>query len=311
MNLFELKKSIRHETVGHIYVFYGLEREGMKIYWEQIGCRTNRDVILIDTVRDIFGYRRSLLDRAKVFVCTNDKEFTTSETAWDKVVNSLGDNILILTYDTVNKNSKFYKRFSDVCVEFEYFTRQVLTYHIQKHIPDLSEPLCNDLISACGGSYGRLLLEIDKITRIHEALPDWTSDEVVAEMLTRGVIHEDVGDLIFDLGNAILRKDKVSAYTYAHEGDIPPLKLIQVLYNGFRRLLLVQRGKEQGLKETEISKETGISTREIWGISQNVKIRSSEDLIECLHLLRKCEKSIKEGVLCEEHTIDYLLIKLM
>ena len=309
MNLFDLKKNIRAKTVGHFYVFCGLEREGMKIYWEQMACRSDREVLFVDTVKEALGQRPSLLEKPKVIVVNNDREFTSTETAWDKVEN-ISKNIIIVTYDTLNKSSKFYKRFSDVCVTFDYFTHEVLTYHIQKHI-DVSERTARDLINACGGSYGRILLEIDKIQRISNALPDWSQDEVVDEMLVRGVIHEDVGDLIFTLGNSILRKDIETAYTCVHEGDIPPLKLIQVLYNGFRRLMLVQRAKEQGYKDAEITKETGISSKEIWGISHNLNVRSSEDLIVCLQTLRKCEKAIKEGVLCEEHVIDYLLITLM
>lgn len=309
MNIFDLKKNIRAKTVGHFYVFCGLEREGMKIYWEQMAQRTDREVLFVDTVKEALGQRPSLLEKPKVIVVNNDKDFTSTETAWDKVEN-ISTNILIVTYDTLNKNSKFYKRFTDVCVNFDYFTPEVLTYHIQKHLT-VSDRTARDLINACGSSYGRILLEIDKIQRISNALPDWTQDEVVAEMLSRGVIHEDVGDLIFTLGNSILRKDVETAYECVHEGDIPPLKLIQVLYNGFKRLMLVQMAKEQGYKDSEITKETGISSKEIWGISHNVGLRSSDDLIGCLRTLRKCEKAIKEGVLCEEHVVDYLLITLM
>ena len=309
MNIFDLKKDIRAKNVGHFYVFYGLEREGMKIYWEQMANRTDREVLFVDTVKEALGQRPSLLEKPKVIVVNNDKDFTSTETAWDKVEN-ISKNIVIVTYDTLNKNSKFYKRFTDVCVMFDYFTPEVLTYHIQKHLT-VSDRTARDLINACGSSYGRILLEIDKIQRISKALPDWSQDEVVAEMLSRGVIHEDVGDLIFTLGNSILRKDVETAYTCVHEGDIPPLKLIQVLYNGFRRLMLVQRAKEQGYRDAEITKETGITSKEIWGISHNVGLRSSDDLIGCLRILRKCEKAIKEGVLCEEHVVDYLLVTLM
>ena len=310
MNIFDLKKNIRAKTVGDFYVFYGLEREGMKIYWEQMASRTDREVLFVDTVKEALGQRPSLLEKPKVIVVTNDKDFTTAESVWDSLSHGLSKNILIVTYDTLNKSSKFYKRFTDVCVMFDYFTPEVLTYHIQKHLT-VSDTTARSLIDACGGSYGRIMLEIDKILRISNALPDWSHDEVVAEMLARGVIHEEVGDLIFTLGNSILRKDIETAYTCVHEGDIPPLKLIQVLYNGFRRLLLVQVAKEQGYKDAEISKETGISSKEIWGISHNLNVRQSGELARCLYVLRKCEKAIKEGVLCEEHAVDYLLITLM
>ena len=310
MNIFDLKKSIRAKTVGHFYVFYGLEREGMKIYWEQMSRNTDHEVLFVDTVKEALGQRPSLLEKPKVIIVTNDKDFTTAESVWDSLSQRLSKNILIVTYDTLNKNSKFYKRFTDVCVNFDYFTPEVLTYHIQKHI-NVSDKTARDIINACGGSYGRILLEIDKIQRISNALPDWSDDEVVEEMLSRGVIHEDVGDLIFTLGNSILRKDAETAYTCVRDGDIPPLKLIQVLYNSMKRLLLVQMCKEQGYKDAEITKETGISSKEIWGISRNLNVRQSGELTRCLHVLRKCEKAIKEGVLCEEHAVDYLLVTLM
>lgn len=310
MNLFELKKDIRAKTMGHFYVFCGLEREGMKIYWEQMSCRTDREVLFVDTVKEALGQRPSLLEKPKVIVVNNDKDFTAAESVWDTMSQRLSKNILVVTYDALNKNSKFYKRFTDVCVMFDYFTPEVLTYHIQKHLT-VSDKTAKDIINACGGSYGRIMLEIDKILRISNALPDWTHDEVVAEMLARGVIHEDVGDLIFTLGNSILRKDIETAYTCVRDGDIPPLKLIQVLYNSMKRLMLVQMCKEQGYRDAEITKETGISSKEIWGISHNLNVRQSGELARCLHVLRKCEKAIKEGVLCEEHVVDYLLVTLL
>lgn len=310
MNIFELKKDIRNKTVGQFYTFCGLEREGMRIYWSEIASRTDREVLMIDSIREVITYKQSLLEKPKVFVCYNDRDFMTNETAWDKVLQALGKNLLILTVDSIDKRSKFAKRFDDSIVPFDYFTREVLTYHIQKQI-DLSESGCSALIQACNGSYGRILLELDKVTAIKQALPDWSYDDIVDEMLYRGVIHEDVGDLLFTLGNAIISKDIETAYTCTRDGDIPPLKLIQVLYNGIKRLLLVQRCKELGYKDADITKETGISSKEIWGISHNVNTRTSENLIQCLQTLRKCEKAIKEGVLCEENVLDYLLITLI
>lgn len=309
MTIFDLKKAIRAKTVGQFYVFYGLEREGMRIYWEHLAGCSGRTVQMIDQVREAITYRRSLLDKPKLFVCYADKEFMGTESAWDKVT-TLGDNALVLTVDSIDKRSRFYKEHEDICIPFDAFTVPVLTHHIQKILP-LSDAMCERLISACSGSYGRILLEVDKIRAIMQALPEWTPDDVVNEMLYRGVIHADTGDVLFDLGNAIISKDRARAYMHAHEGDTPPLKLIAVLYNALRRLLLVQTCRERNYRDAEITKETGLSSKEIYGISRNLNVRSSEDIARCLQTLRKCEKGIKEGTLCEEHAIDYILITLL
>lgn len=309
MNIFDLKKDIRAKTVGQFYVFHGLEREGMRIYWERMAECSGRTVQIIDQVSEAFTYRKSLLDKPKLFVCYADKEFITNESAWGKVA-TLGANALVLTMDSIDKRGKFYKAHEGVCIAFEPFSVQVLTHHIQVVLP-ISEGMCERLIGACGSSYGRILLELDKAKAICQALPEWTPDEVIDEMLFRGVIHADTGDMLFDLGNAIIAKDKATAYACACEGDVPPLKLITVLYNALRRLLLVQTCKARGYRDNEITKETGLSSKEIWGISKNLNKRSSENIAECLQTLRKCEKGIKEGTLCEEHATDYLLVHLI
>ena len=309
MNIFDLKRAIRAKTVGKFYVFYGIEREGMRIYWERLAECSGRTVQIIDQVSEAFTYRKSLFDKPKLFVCYTDKDFMGNESAWDKV-ETLGDNALVLTMDSIDKRSKFYKAHEDVCIAFDTFSNQVLTHHIQAILP-MSDGMCERLISACSGSYGRILLELDKVNAISKALPEWTTDEVVDEMLYRGVIHADTGDMLFDLGNAIIAKDKATAYACAYEGDVPPLKLITVLYNALRRLLLVQTCKERNYRDAEITKETGLSSKEIYGISKNLNKRSSEDIATCLQILRKCEKGIKEGTLCEEHATDYLLVHLM
>ena len=309
MNIFDLKKAIRTQTVGTFYVFHGLEREGMRIYWERMAQCSGREVQIIDQVKDAFTFKKSLFDKPKLFVCYADKDFMADEKAWGKVA-TLGDGALVLTVDSLDKRGKFYKAHEDICVPFDAFTVPVLTHHIQQ-VMQISSDMCERLITACNGSYGRILLELDKAQAIQQALPDWTPDDVIDEMLYRGVIHADTGDMLFTLGNAIISKDKATAYACAHVGDIPPLKLITVLYNALRRLLLVQTCKTQGYKDAEITKETGITQKEIFGISKNLNKRSLENLTASLQILRKCEKAIKEGTLCEEHVIDYLLITLI
>ena len=309
MNIFDLKKAIRTKTVGQFYVFHGLEREGMRIYWEHLAECSGRTVQIIDQVKEAFTYRRSLFDQPKLFVCYADKEFMGNESAWDKLA-TLGDNALVLTADSLDKRGKFYKAHEDVCIAFDAFSNQVLTHHIQQVMP-MSDGMCEQLILACSGSYGRILLELDKAKAIQHALPEWTADEIIDEMLYRGVIYTDTGDMLFDLGNAIIAKDRATAYACAYVGEVPPLKLITVLYNALRRLLLVQTCRESGYRDAEITEETGLSSKEIYGISRNINKRTSEDIVESLQLLRKCEKGIKEGTLCEEHALDYLLVHLM
>ena len=309
MNILDLKKAIRAQTVGTFYVFHGLEREGMRIYWQKLAECSGRDVQIIDQVKEAFTYKKSLFDKPKLFVCYADKDFLTNESAWSKVA-TLGEGALVLTVDSLDKRGKFYKAHEEICIAFDAFSTPVLTHHIQQIMP-ISDAMCERLISACNGSYGRILLELDKAQAIAQALPEWTADEVIDEMLYRGVIHQDTGDVLFTLGNAIIAKDKATAYACAHEGDIPPLKLITVLYNSLRRLLLVQYCKDQGYRDAEITKETGITQKEIFGISKNLNKRQTGEIAQCLQILRKCEKGIKEGTLCEEHATDYLLVSLM
>lgn len=312
MNIFDLKRQIRHNEFGHVYVFQGIERAVMQIYWNHMATSCSCDVEFIDNVSAVYNTRRSLLEKPKLYVCNTDKDFMAqNETVWNRLYTALGSNYMVFTVDELDKRSRFYKHFENVCVEFAPLTREVLTYHIQKDI-DLSSCACNELITACNASYSRILLEIDKVKRIKDALPDWTSDEVLYEMLDRDVIHHDTEDMLFPLCDAILSKDKRRVCACLDTGEeIPTLKLVTVLYNKAKKALLVHRGQELKYTNDEISKETGMKSAEIYAISKSTIIRTSEDLLECLKILRKIEKGIKEGIICEEQARDYLLTHLL
>lgn len=311
MTIFDLKKDVRQGHIGKFYVFFGMEREGMRVYWERMAECSHSTVQFVDSITDVFKAKRSLLAKPNLYICLQDKDFMGNEGAWERLESALGSNRLILTLDSLDKRSKFYKRFEGVAVPFDTFTDQVLTYHIQERV-DVSIAGAEALIKACNGSYGRILLEVDKLTTLCQYLPDWTPDEVLFEMLDRGVIVQDEQDVLFDLSNAILYKDTTRAYACMQGAqDIPPLKLVLVLYNATKRLLLVQSATEQGYSKAEISKETGLRENEIWGISKGIGKRSTEELTKVLSILRKVEQGIKGGILCEEHAMDYLMISLL
>ena len=311
MNIFDLKRAIRANQFSNVYVFIGLERVGMQTYWERMAECSHRQVQQIDSAQQALTWKQSLLEQPKLFVCYGDKGILSSETTLEHMRVTLGKNALVLTYDTLDKRSRFYKQFESVCVTVDHFTKEVLTYHIQREMA-LSDTACLALIDACDGDLGRIRLELDKANTLKRFLPDWTADEIIFEMLDRGVIAQCEQDFLFDISNAILHKDSSRAYACVHASEtIPPLKLVLVLYNSVRRLLLVQRAKEAGYSDKEITEETGLKSNEIWGISKDVGKRTSEDLERMLNILQKVEQGIKGGILCESEALDYLMINLM
>lgn len=170
MNLQALKNELKQKIVRPFYIFTGDEWQGQLIYINQISKVKELSVNRLDSISKVYMKLKSgsFISNSSIYVVRDDVEFIQNEKLQENVKGSLGNNVYILLLTSVDKRTKFYKKYKDDIVEFEYFDDKVLIKYIQKEI-DLSPANCKKLIDVCESDYGRILLEIDKIKRYCDA----------------------------------------------------------------------------------------------------------------------------------------------
>ena len=95
-----------------------------------------------------------------------------------------------------------------------------------------------------------------------------------------------------DLGEKIKKTEDGSA-----------IKLMSVLYNSFRQVLMVQSTPYNERTEEIL----GLTKGQIYVTSQRLNRYNLFELVDIVKLLRKLEKGIKVGLVEEKYAMDYLL----
>ena len=307
MTVAELKSQIQHDNFDNLLFFAGEEYMVQRIYIKQIAKKRNLEIRYIDAVADIYKQLGSvsLLGETYLYVVVDDKDFMSTSKMIEEVKSKLGKNVLVSLCISLDKRLSFYKTYKDTIVEFETLKSQNLAVYIKREI-DLSDRNINILMEICEYSYGRCLLEIDKIKRCMIATDAENMPNNIFEMLVSdGTIHVPPRDAIFDFVKAVLQNKPKLAYELLSEciaiGE-PNMVLLSVLYQNTRNVLQVQTCTSK-----DIEKSTGLSGWQIRNARECVGKFSDDDLIYLLELIQSAEQGIKQGTIEDSFAIDYVL----
>ena len=307
MEVTAVKKQIQAKRLDHFLVFTGEEIEAQRIYVNKIAEVTGKPVKRIESVKEAFNRRASLLKVSYCFVCRDDMEFWKSVTPLETILELLGDNILILQMTDIDKRSKSYKSYTSQIVEFKYMDADTLYKYVQKAC-HLSDDNTYDLISICENDYSRILLETDKICRYANATGA-TQDESYEKLIQDGTISRPPKDAIFDFTDAFLKANITEAFRLLEDCKVigePALRIITVLYTNIKRVLQVQ-----ACESGDICKSTGLTPWEVKLAKQTLNCWKSEDLVYFLKTLQRLEKGIKTGEVEEGSALDLLMVSLL
>ena len=307
MEVTAVKKQIQAKRLDHFLVFTGEEIEAQRIYVNKIAEVTGKPVKRIESVKEAFNRRASLLKVSYCFVCRDDMEFWKSVTPLETILELLGDNILILQMTDIDKRSKSYKSYTSQIVEFKYMDSDTLYKYVQKAC-HLSDDNTYDLISICENDYSRILLETDKICRYANATGA-TQDESYEKLIQDGTISRPPKDAIFDFTDAFLKANITEAFRLLEDCKVigePALRIITVLYTNIKRVLQVQ-----ACESGDICKSTGLTPWEVKLAKQTLNCWKSEDLVYFLKTLQRLEKGIKTGEVEEGSALDLLMVSLL
>ena len=318
MELLDLMKRIGTSNVPHFLIFFGEEQKIIDIYIQNIIQTVDGKKVVIDNVSQAMkdNGKKSLDKSIKVFVATEDIAFLTKDESWETVRNSMHKNYVILRYHSLDKRSAFVKKNQQSIVEFSHLSDEVLQQYIYRDLPDLSDENASKLISYCNNDYGRILLEIDKIwqaqsSRLSNFNINLDSNDCVAELDKQGLFHKEIGDITFELTDAVLGgypEKAIQKLDEAKRKGEPAMMIASILYNGFRNLL-AYRGlgsNKQGAVE-----RTGLSKGDIWRCSKNVGGYSIEEVKRNMLICQNIESGIKTGTVDEDIALEYLVLSCL
>ena len=318
MELVDLMKSISCNSIPHFLILYGEEQKIIDIYIKNIVKSVDGKRVVVDNVLQVIkdNGKKSLDKSIKVYVVTEDTAFLTKDESWENVRKSIHKNYIILRYHALDKRSAFVKKNKQNIVEFSHLSDEVLQQYIYRDLPDLSDENVSKLISYCNNDYGRILLEIDKIwqaqsSRLSNFNINLDSNDCFEELDKQGLFHKEIGDITFELTDAVLggyTELAIKKLDEAKRKGEPAMMIASILYNGFRNLLAYQG---LGSNKKGAVERTGLSKGDIWRCSKNVGGYSIEEVKRNMLICQNIESGIKTGTVDEDIALEYLVLSCL
>lgn len=317
MELVDLMKRISSNDIPHFLILFGEEQTILNIYLTHILEVTDTKRISADSVSYIMqNINKKSLDKSiRLYVVQDDMAFLRAEDSWETVRNTPTKDYIILRYHSLDKRSAFVKKNQQNLVEFSRLTKEVLQTYIFKDLPDLSEKNSSKLVEYCNYDYGRILMEIDKIKQWqehytnNEGTPN--TDSAFKLLDKQGLFHKEIGDITFELTNAVLGgypETAIQKLDEAKRKGEPAMMIVSILYNGFRNLLAYQGlgSNKQGAME-----RTGMTKGELYGCTKNVGGYSIAEVKRNMLKCQEIEAGIKMGTIDEDIALEYAVLSCL
>jgi DNA polymerase III delta subunit len=313
MELVDLMKRISSNDIPHFLILFGEEQTILNIYLTHILEVTNTKRISADSVSYIMqNINKKRFDKSlRLYVVQDDMAFLKAEDSWETVRNTPTKDYIVLRYHSLDKRSAFVKKNQQNLVEFARLSKEVLQTYISKDLPDLSEKNSSKLVEYCNYDYGRILMEIDKIKQYSSVRTDLTIDSCFVQLDKQGLFHKEIGDITFELTNAILGgypETVIQKLDEAKRKGEPAMMIVSILYNGFRNLLAYQGlgSNKQGAME-----RTGMTKGELYGCTKNVGGYSIAEVKRNMLKCQEIEAGIKMGTIDEDIALEYAVLSCL
>ena len=317
MKLVDLMKAISENNIPHYLVLFGEEQAILNIYIQHIA--QNYKIVHCETVAYALSQvgKKSIDKSNKVYIVNEDNAYIKAEESWKNVKQTFDKSrhILLIRYHSLDKRGKFYLNNKQNSVEFTHLSKDVLISYINQKLPDLSEKNASKLVEYCSNDYGRILLEVDKIKQYNEYIACLTNgisiDDCFEELNKQGLFHKEIGDITFELTNAVLggySETAIQKLDEAKRKGEPAMMIASILYNGFRNLLAYQG---LGSNKHNAVERTGMSKGELYGCTKNVGGYSIAEVKRNMLKCQEVEAGIKMGTIDEEIALEYIVLSCL
>ena len=290
MELVELNKQLRTNSIGNFYIFTGDEIGLQNVYLKQFG-----EYKRVDTVSEIlnklttkgFNFTKS---SKEVYVVRDDLDFLTNRHLEENIKQLEKANLgtLIVQITNANKKCTWFKKENYYVVEFNKLTPTQLIHQIQHYNLTDNQDTLKYFVSACNNDFTTILNQIDKYNRLHAAGVYKTfSIDTLLDMMPPKYDYT-----VFDFIDLILKRDMkaIQVMDLLLAQNQNPLGILSLLYQNVSKAILVIGHKgQQGITE-----KTGLPYWQIKKILNNVRI-SPGGLLISLRFIQQYDNGIKSG----------------
>ena len=136
-----------------------------------------------------------------------------------------------------------------------------------------------------------------------------TYDEVFEKLVDEGVIYVPPADAIFDLVDAILKRQINRVYDLLYQSYAvgeANMVILSVLYNNAKQVLQVQ-----ACDSSDICKTTGLTQFQVKCAKERLDYYSIGELVDMLRLIQKIQKGIITGEIDDYMAVEYLLVNIL
>ena len=133
-------------------------------------------------------------------------------------------------------------------------------------------------------------------------------DTCFEELDKQGLFYKEIGDITFELTNAVLggyTQEAIKKMDEAKRKGEPTMMIASILYTGFRNLLAYQGlgNNKQGALE-----RTGMTKGELWGCTKNIGGYHLQEVKRNMLACQRVESGIKMGTIDEDIALEYLVL---
>lgn len=305
MTLSELQQDIKSDNLKQLYVFTGEEYAIYDIYIKQI----KRPVVTIDSIEHMIKllHASSLLNnKSKVFKLLFPEDINKLDDKWDKIFDIMEDNTLIIIFYEIDKRNKFYKRFSDVVIDFNKLPRNITIKNLKSKI-NLCDDYLNDLLDLCDDSYS---IALNEICKINSFAGDGDVDAAYKKLRMERIINNHVSNNSeLKFLECLLNRDLNNCCRISLEcEDKQVLYILALAYSGFRQLLLV---KGLGSDKSNSVEKTGLNQWQVKNALKYIDNYEFYELINILEFIKKLETGLKIGKYDKSVILDLLILGII
>lgn len=306
MELVELNRQLRTNSIGNFYIFVGDEIGLQNVYLKQFG-----EYKRVDTVSEVlskltakgFGFNKGAKE---VYVVRDDLDFLTNKHLEENIkqLEKAKIGTLIVQITNANKKSAWYKTWNYYVVEFNKLTPTQLIHQIQHYNLTTNKKTLEYFVDACNNDYTSIMNEIDKYKRLKEAgvYKEFTIDTLIDMMAVK------YNYTVFDLVDMVLSKDirAIDVMDYLLSQNQNPLGILSLLYQNISKAILVVGHKgQQGITE-----KTGLPYWQVKKILNNTRI-SPSGLLASIRFIQQYDTGIKTGKYSPEIGLQCCILNIL
>ncbi len=275
--LSELKTHLKEKNPQKLYLMYGEEAYGKKLYINRL-CELVDDSGFSDFNKIVLDAKDASFteidDSIESFPMMTDKKLVIIRDSgifkksneeqreyWTKRINDIPEYVvLIFDEHEVDKRSALYKKAAKlgVDVEFEYMNETELVTWVEREVLKERKKIAKDVaqyfVSICDEGMANIKNELDKLINY--------CDDVITKTDVEKIVSKAVGVKVFELTDCMMSKNANGALSILKDlktAKEPAFKILYLLSSTFEKMLRCSLMLSEGQSYAEIASKIGVA----------------------------------------------------